>query len=118
MQVYQRANLIFIACSKRQNLYYIKVQERVSTLDADCDYIMTVTTITGPAQTSEDVAIHNKYYKEETEPLSITESLPMLETVERKCRSPSVNSATSGFDERSLDIDSILDTSIRYCTEM
>ena len=87
-------------------MYYVRVQERVSTLDAGCDYIMTVTTITGPAHTSEDVAIYNKYYKEETLPL--TESLPPLETVER---SPSLNSVTSGFDERSID--SILDNSIR-----
>jgi hypothetical protein len=32
---------------KRQNLYYVKVQERLSTLDASEDYIMTVTSITG-----------------------------------------------------------------------
>jgi hypothetical protein len=32
---------------KRQNLYYVKVQERLSTLDASEDYVMTVTSITG-----------------------------------------------------------------------
>ena len=32
---------------KRQNLYYVKVQERLSTLDAGQDYIMTVTSISG-----------------------------------------------------------------------
>ena len=40
---------------KRQNLYYVKVQERVSTLDAADDYVMTVTTICGPSK----VILHN-----------------------------------------------------------
>ena len=35
---------------KRQNLYYVRVQERLSTLDAEDDYIMTVTSICGPSQ--------------------------------------------------------------------
>ena len=38
-----------IVYRKRQNLYYVKVQERLSTLDAEDDYIMTVTSICGPA---------------------------------------------------------------------
>jgi len=83
---------------KRQDLYYVKVQERVSTLDAADDYIMTVTTISGPSKTSEDVRIHNKYYQEEVEE-SPSCSLPLLDT----CRSPSPASNTSGFDERSID---------------
>ena len=97
---------------KRQNLYYVKVQERVNTLDAGDDYIMTVTTITGPSKTSEDVPIHNKFYlarEDLTEPCSLTESctLPQLET----CRSPSPTSVTSGFDERSIE--SIFDSPLR-----
>ena len=83
----------------------MKVQERVNTLDAGDDYIMTVTTITGPCKTSEDVPIHNKFYlparEDLTEPYSLAESctLPQLET----CRSPSQTSVTSGFDERSIE---------------
>merc|ERR1719419_521753 len=103
-----------VVFKKRQNLYYVKVQERVSTLDAADDYVMTVTTICGPSKTSEDVTIHNKYYvaQDETEPVSMTESctIPMLESVDM-CRSPSEVSVTSGFDERSID--SIFDTPIR-----
>jgi hypothetical protein len=48
---------------KRQDLYYVKVQERLSTLDAEDDYMMTVTTICGPATATEQVPIHNKYYR-------------------------------------------------------
>jgi hypothetical protein len=98
---------------KRQNLYYVKVQERLSTLDAEDDYIMTVTSICGPSTTTEEVPIHNKYYSppetEETEPFTISESMtiPILET----CRSPSEASFTSGFDERSID--SIFDTPLK-----
>jgi len=98
---------------KRQNLYYVKVQERLSTLDAEDDYIMTVTSICGPATTTEEVPIHNKYYSppetEETEPYTAAESmtLPILDT----CRSPSEASFTSGFDERSID--SIFDTPLK-----
>jgi len=98
---------------KRQNLYYVKVQERLSTLDAEDDYIMTVTSICGPSTTTEEVPIHNKYYShpetEETEPFTISESMtiPVLET----CRSPSEASWTSGFDERSID--SIFDTPLK-----
>ena len=69
----------------------------MSTLDAADDYIMTVTTISGPAKTSEDVTIHNKYYQPpEEESPSCT--LPLLDT----CRSSSPAS-TSGFDERSIE---------------
>jgi len=98
---------------KRQNLYYVKVQERLSTLDAEDDYIMTVTSICGPSTTTEEVPIHNKYYSppetEETEPYTAAESmtLPILDT----CRSPSEASFTSGFDERSID--SIFDTPLK-----
>ena len=93
----------------------MKVQERVNTLDAGDDYIMTVTTITGPCKTSEDVPIHNKFYlpdparEDLTESCSLAESctLPQLET----CRSPSQTSVTSGFDERSIE--SIFDSPLR-----
>ena len=43
----------------------LQVQERLSTLDAGDDYVMTVTTISGPRQTSEEVPIHNKFYTEQ-----------------------------------------------------
>ena len=84
----------------------------MNTLDAGDDYIMTVTTITGPSKTSEEVPIHNKFYlarEDLTEPPSLTESctLPQLET----CRSPSQTSVTSGFDERSIE--SIFDSPLR-----
>jgi len=101
---------------KRQNLYYVKVQERLSTLDACEDYIMTVTSISGNKKASEDVTIHNKNYRDDsysrsytTPGYEVTESvtLPFTET----CRSPSNSSLTSGFDEKSID--SIFDPTIR-----
>ena len=35
-------------CRKRQNVYYVKLQEEISTLSAEETYIMTVTSIYGP----------------------------------------------------------------------
>jgi len=92
---------------KRQDLYYVKVQERLSTLDAEDDYMMTVTTICGPATATEQVAIHNKYYRAPEDREETESVMPPLET----CRSPSSASMTSGFDERSID--SIFDTPIK-----
>jgi len=101
---------------KRQNLYYVKVQERLSTLDAGEDYIMTVTSISGNRKASEDVTIHNKNYVDDsysrsytTPGYEVTDSvtLPFTET----CRSPSNSSMTSGFDEKSID--SIFDAPLR-----
>ena len=43
-------SLLITNYRKRQNLYYVRVQERLSTLDAEDDYIMTVTSICGPSQ--------------------------------------------------------------------
>ena len=51
-----------IVFRKRQNVYYVKVQERLSSLDAEEDYMMTVTSICGPKQASEEVPIHSKYF--------------------------------------------------------
>ena len=97
---------------KRQNLYYVKVQERLSTLDAGSDYIMTVTTLCGPSKTSEDVTIHNKFYYEPEEPDSLVEScsLPFLQSLDMT--ETREKTGSSGFDER-RSIDSILDTPIR-----
>jgi len=92
---------------KRQDLYYVKVQERLSTLDAEDDYMMTVTTICGPATATEQVPIHNKYYRAPEEREETESVMPPLET----CRSPSSASMTSGFDERSID--SIFDTPLK-----
>ena len=33
---------------KRQNVYYVKLQEDISTLNADQEYYMTITSIYGP----------------------------------------------------------------------
>ena len=33
---------------KRQNVYYVKLQEEISTLNADQEYYMTITSIYGP----------------------------------------------------------------------
>ena len=33
---------------KRQNVYYVKLQEDISTLIADQEYYMTITSIYGP----------------------------------------------------------------------
>jgi len=102
---------------KRQNVYYVKVQERLSSLDAEEDYMMTVTSICGPRQASEEVPIHSKYFSptEErgtTTVFSFSESmtLPNLESV-TTCRSPSAASLTSGFDEKSID--SIFDSPLK-----
>jgi len=110
----KRGNVVF---RKRQNIYYVKVQERLSSLDAEQDYVMTVTSICGPRQTSEEVPIHNKYHTSASErgtttDLSFSESvtLPCLDSV-TTCRSPSASSLTSGFDEKSID--SIFDTPLK-----
>ena len=51
-----------IVYSKRQNIYYVKLQEKLSTLDSGKDYVMTVTSISGQLKSSEEVAIHNKHF--------------------------------------------------------
>ena len=48
---------------KRQNIYYVKLQEKLSTLDSGQDYVMTVTSISGRDKTKSDkVTIHHKNY--------------------------------------------------------
>ena len=37
---------------KRQNVYYVKLQENISTLNAEEDYFMTITSIYGPESVS------------------------------------------------------------------
>jgi len=110
---------------KRQNLYYVKVQERLSTLDAAEDYIMTVTSISGNRKASEDVKIHNRNHSspEVDEERSYSRSFvtPGYEVTQSvtlpfsNCRSPSDSSLTSGFDERSID--SVMDGTIKSTEE-
>merc|ERR1711971_775066 len=77
---------------KRQNVYYVKLQEEISTLSGEEDYVLTITSIYGPEKKSFETIIYNKNYVEELPPGS-----------PEQLRSPSEASHTSGFDERSLD---------------
>ena len=52
-------NLVY---TKRQNIYYVKLQEKLGTLDSAKDYVMTVTSITGQHKSSEEVTIRNKNF--------------------------------------------------------
>lgn len=62
IQLEIRDHLGNVVFRKRQNIYYVKLQEKLSTLDSAKDYVMTVTSITGLDKTSEEVTIHNKHY--------------------------------------------------------
>ena len=53
--------------TKRQNIYYVKLQERLSTLNSAEDYVLTVTSISGREKAEEKVTIRNKYYAPEEE---------------------------------------------------
>ena len=56
----QDGNVVY---QKRQNIYYVKLQEKLSTLDSGQDYVMTVTSISGRDKTKSDkVTIHHKNY--------------------------------------------------------
>ena len=50
-------NIVF---SKRQNIYYIKLQEKLATLDCDKDYVLKITSIQDDIKTDEEVVIQNK----------------------------------------------------------
>ena len=52
-----------IVFRKRQNIYYVKLQEKLSTLNSAEDYVLKVTSISGRDKAEEKVTIHNKYYK-------------------------------------------------------
>ena len=52
---------------KRQNIYYVKLQEKLATLDSSKDYVLTVTSIKGANETSDKVTIHNKHHDKEKE---------------------------------------------------
>ena len=54
-----------IVFRKRQNIYYVKLQENLSSLNSAEDYVLTVTSISGGEKAEEKVTIHNKYYKPE-----------------------------------------------------
>ena len=51
-----------IVFKKRQNIYYVKLQENLSSLNSAEDYVLTVTSISGSDKAEEKVTIHNKYY--------------------------------------------------------
>ena len=54
-----------IVFRKRQNIYYVKLQENLSSLNSAEDYVLTVTSISGREKAEEKVTIHNKYYTPE-----------------------------------------------------
>ena len=51
-----------IVFKKRQNIYYVKLQEKLSSLNSAEDYVLTVTSISGREKAEEKVTIHNKFY--------------------------------------------------------
>ena len=53
----QSGNVVF---KKRQNIYYVKLQEKLVTLDSDIDYILKITSIQDDIKTDEEVVIQNK----------------------------------------------------------
>ena len=59
------ANTGRVVFRKRQNIYYVKLQENLSSLNSAEDYVLTVTSISGTEKAEEKVTIHNKYYKPE-----------------------------------------------------
>lgn len=68
---------------KRQNIYYVKLQEKLAALDSGNDYILTVTSIQGVNKTSEKVTIHNKHYQPPPEPCkdkTVISEMPELMT--------------------------------------
>ena len=50
-------NVVF---SKRQNIYYVKLQEKLATLDCEKDYTLRITSIQDDVKTDEEVVIQNK----------------------------------------------------------
>ena len=53
----EEGNVVF---KKRQNIYYVKLQEKLCTLDSDHDYVLKVTSIQDDVKTDEEVLIQNK----------------------------------------------------------
>lgn len=53
----QSGNVVF---KKRQNIYYIKLQEKLCTLDSDTDYTLKITAIQDDIKTDEEVVIQSK----------------------------------------------------------
>jgi len=77
---------------KRQNVYYVKLQEDISTLNSEEDYFMTISSIYGTETEILEMTIHHRGYDQERAESSLL-----------NIRSPSEVSQTSGFDERSLE---------------
>lgn len=53
----QEGNVVF---KKRQNIYYVKLQEKLVTLDSDTDYTLKITAIQDDIKTDEEVVIQSK----------------------------------------------------------
>ena len=53
----QSGNVVF---KKRQNIYYVKLQEKLVTLDSDHDYVLKITSIQDDIKTDEKVVIQSK----------------------------------------------------------
>ena len=49
-----------VVFAKRQNIYYIKLQEKLATLDCDKNYVLKVTSIKDDITAEEEVEIHKK----------------------------------------------------------
>lgn len=64
IQLEIRDNRGRVCFKKRQNIYYVKLQERIPTLDAEQDYKLQITTVTDGDETVEEVVIHNKRFRE------------------------------------------------------
>lgn len=52
-----------IVFQKRQNIYYIKLQERISVLDPGSDYTLEVKTVKDKTEATETLTIHNKHFQ-------------------------------------------------------
>ena len=49
-----------VVFQKRQNIYYIKLQEKLASLDCDKNYVLKVTSIKDNVTADEKVMIHKK----------------------------------------------------------
>lgn len=68
-----------VVFKKRQNIYYVKLQEKLATLDSAKDYVMTVTSMSGKDSTSDRVTIYNKHSKGKVGDLVLPEIMTALE---------------------------------------
>jgi hypothetical protein len=87
---------------KRQNIYYVKLQERVATLDAEKDYELRVTTVAEatrpgvkPVESSQTVIIHNKHYVPEKATEEEVKPPPKARVQFKEAQSSAVSSRVS-----------------------